>query len=326
MIVLFNSDVLHAEYLIENRLPRHLFGFLLACAANGVTVVVPETALYEFNRDQEKRAIAERTRLENAFDLLAKWAISAETKNPGEVITPFPLMDLIAQTGVEAAVARPTLEDFRRAHEKACRHLPPCPPESSSDEMRDLVIWETALRMAKEHGGALLLSRDEVHIHARGDEEANSFGLRRFREVDDALEYLGSESPVAKRIRESLENIWSDLVEHGFPENVSPSNFVVHESRLIKGPYGVDRLTEARIGVSQPGGGRLQFRLRMESTDTGEMTVKVWDILDATGAEFHPPFELQIVATEPTIESMLVGERLTALREIIEGKNESEVW
>jgi hypothetical protein len=47
-------------------------------------------------------------------------------------------------TGVQLEVENPKLEDYRNAERRACLHLSPQPPETKSDEMRDLVIWEVA--------------------------------------------------------------------------------------------------------------------------------------------------------------------------------------
>jgi hypothetical protein len=72
-------------------------------------------------------------------------------------------------TGVQLEVENPKLEDYRNAERRACLHLSPQPPETKSDEMRDLVIWEVALRVAKRDGKAILVSRDHVHSDERGD-------------------------------------------------------------------------------------------------------------------------------------------------------------
>ena len=73
--------------------------------------------------------------------------------------------------------------------------------------MRDLVIWMVALRVARRDGGAILVSRDEVHTEERGDEEARSAGLLRARSWDEALEQLGRESPAGALARQLLEAV-----------------------------------------------------------------------------------------------------------------------
>jgi hypothetical protein len=87
-------------------------------------------------------------------------------------------------TGVQLEVENPKLEDYRNAERRACLHLSPQPPETKSDEMRDLVIWKVALRVAKRDGKAILVSRDHVHSDERG-EAAEACGLLRVQSLDD---------------------------------------------------------------------------------------------------------------------------------------------
>ena len=62
--------------------------------------------------------------------------------------------------------------------------------------MRDLIIWTIALRLAKTGGGAILISRDEVHAHQRGSVEADAAKLHRAKTCDEALDLLGGVSLV----------------------------------------------------------------------------------------------------------------------------------
>src|SRR2546421_10451680 len=99
---------------------------------------------------------------------------------------------------------------------RACLHLAPHPPDTESDEMRDFVIWAIALRLARVDT-SILLSRDKLHTHVRGEEEARAAGLLRAKDVDEGLELLGVESPTAKLVRSILEPIWSDIRDERLP-------------------------------------------------------------------------------------------------------------
>jgi len=83
--------------------------------------------------------------------------------------------------------------------------------------MRDLVIWAIALRIALQDGGAMLVSRDEIHSDERGSDEATRAGLLRAKTLDDALDQLGRVSPAGALARSVLATIWSELRAAGLP-------------------------------------------------------------------------------------------------------------
>ena len=104
--------------------------------------------------------------------------------------------------------------------------------------MRDLTIWVMALRLASRNGGALLLSRDKVHTHERGDNEASSANLVRVRSIEEALEFLDVETPSGKLVGELLDTVWTDLRDAGIPLAPEFSLTGVSETRFIQGDYG----------------------------------------------------------------------------------------
>lgn len=83
--------------------------------------------------------------------------------------------------------------------------------------MRDLIIWAIALRVARQHNGAILVSRDKVHSGDLGADEATQANLFRARTLDDALDQLGSASPAATLARAVLAIIWDELKGAGLP-------------------------------------------------------------------------------------------------------------
>jgi hypothetical protein len=98
-----------------------------------------------------------------------------------------------------------------------------------------------ALRLAKSDE-VILLSRDEVHTHDRGGEEATLVGLRRARDVDEALEFLGVENPAARLVRLMLEPIWSDIRDD--QQLPLPEKFKLREiedAAFVRGRSGIEQ-------------------------------------------------------------------------------------
>ncbi len=111
----------------------------------------------------------------------------------------------------------PTKADYDIAHRKACYHTSPHPPDIKSDEMRDLIIWEIAIRIANEDNGAILISNDNLHIHHRGDQESSEVNLLRFNSFERAMEVLDIETPSAKEIKQLLDKVWERLIASNLP-------------------------------------------------------------------------------------------------------------
>lgn len=238
MRLIFNSDVLYQSQLITGELPSSLQRLLHVCCESGITVVIPSTTLLEFGKYQAEfvqRAIAG---LEGAYAHLDKYGISYGRVEPSEAVKQPDLIELIKRTGVAVEVAEPTLADFSEAHRRACLHESPHPPDVKSDEMRDLVIWIIALRLASEHGRALLVSRDVVHVHPRGDDEASAARLLRIKSIEDATEYLGVENPSGDLIKKLLAPVWTDLIDAGLPLAEPMSLTTVSRARFIQGTRG----------------------------------------------------------------------------------------
>lgn len=241
MKIILNSDILYHAYLIKGDLSKKLQELFRECIIKGYKVVIPLTTLLEFDCKQSKFVETETSELEKAYRLFTKFNISFTRVEPSEVIKNPELIELIKRIGVEVIVENPTKDDLLEAHMRACLHKPPHPPDIKSDEMRDLVIWMIALRIASKDGKAILISQDVVHVHSRGDKEANSFGLIRLKSVEEALEYFDVETPSGVLIKNLITPIWEDLLESGLPLGKEISIIGVSQPRFIQGNTGISK-------------------------------------------------------------------------------------
>jgi len=215
--VIFDTNKLYANSLIKDRLPIHLAEFLVICMERGHEIILPLTTLLEFNNKQLEFANKERKKLEDTKKNLSIYQIKFEDFDSKELVKPPDLVQLINKIGVTCEVVEPLKEDFDIAHKKACLKISPLPPEKKSNEMRDLVIWEISLRVAKEHKGAILMSEDVVHTHHRGDIEADKNGLIRCKSFERALEAFTIETESAKKIKSILDKVWDRILESDLP-------------------------------------------------------------------------------------------------------------
>src|SRR5262245_6138244 len=188
MRIILNSDILYTQRPLMTGLPAHLDRFCREAASAGAFLVVPRTTLLEIERNERHSVEEAITKISNAVTVLDSWGINLEGLDPRQLVRPGDVIEALRATGIVVEVEEPSLNDYREAERKACLHLPPRPPETESDEMRDLIIWVTALRLARKDGQAILVSRDEIHTHERGGAEAEEHGLLRARTLDEALD------------------------------------------------------------------------------------------------------------------------------------------
>jgi len=217
MIILFNSDLLYATELIKDNLPRRVFKFLSVCKEYGHEVVIPLTALLEFNKKQSDFLNRELSDLKNAETKLTIYEIKVAEFQPSDLVKSPDLIQLIRDTGISCILEKPTKDDYNNAHRRACLRENLHPPDKKSDEMRDLVIWEISIRIAKENNGAILMSRDDVHTHYRGDKEASECSLIRCNSIERAYETLSIETISSKKVKDLVGKVWSYLVSSNLP-------------------------------------------------------------------------------------------------------------
>jgi len=239
MNVVLNSDLIYATYLIEENLPAPLQNLCESCVEQNVPIVVPETTLLEFNNKQQEHADRERSNLRKAFDRLDKYEIEYQFQDPDQLIVTSDLISLLKQTGASVELMIPNDEELREAHRRACLHEPPLSSDSRGNEMRDLIIWLIALRVARDRGGALLLSADRVHTSDYGESEATSFGLLRANSIEAGLELLEFVSPSAELVRELMEPAWQGFIEAGLAIELPIQVSSVKNSRFVQGIGGI---------------------------------------------------------------------------------------
>jgi len=281
--ILFNTNIVYQKSeLIRRELPRHLRQLFKLCAERDYPVVIPETVLLEFKRNQEELLEKARSKLRDAYKTLDSHGIACTKVDPAEAVKLPDLPALIRQLGAVVEVESPAYEDLKMAHDRACLHAPPHPRNKESDEMRDLVIWMIALRLARTRKNVLLVSTEEIHCGPLGDDEAKANGLIRRRTVDAALEFLNVRTPAGELVLKMLTPIWDDLrTAQGMP-------------RLLDSVQ--DSVTEIADPIFVQG-------KRWPAQATARMTIKTADDRKLTA-------QLDIVACEDVITAA----QLTAMR------------
>jgi hypothetical protein len=126
-------------------------------------------------------------KLEAARLTLLQWGATVQAFRPEELVQRIDIATALRGTGIAVEIEDPTLEDYRDAERRASLHLAPQSPDAKSDEMRDLIIWALALRIAARDGTAMLVSRDTIHSDEGGSEEARASRLLRAKTLEDAL-------------------------------------------------------------------------------------------------------------------------------------------
>jgi hypothetical protein len=237
MRVILNSDVLYGDFS-SNGLPVALIRLGEACAEQGHVLVIPTTTLMEIERHQREIVAGRRKLVESARQTLADQGITVTEFKASDVVPDVDVGALLTDLAAEIQVESPSLEDFEDAHTRACLHESPHPPDIKSDEMRDLVIWAVSLRLSAQDGHALLVSKDTVHTHGRGDTEAASVNLARVESLDAALEYLEVKTPAGEQLETMISPSWTRLREAGLALGEAPMLLSVKGVEFVQGWAG----------------------------------------------------------------------------------------
>jgi hypothetical protein len=270
--------------------------------------------LLEVERRQKELVALESADLQRARAILATYDVAGPEFEAVKLVRLPDVVTLLRAIGAKVEVVEPALADYQGAERRAALHLAPLRPQSESDEMRDLVIWEVACRFAKSEGGAVLLSKDHVHTGTDGDAEAGPIGLQRVKSFDAALDIIGVESPRAKLVKRALDQIWPelrrslDLPETNSVRRVTDVSFV----------QGEEHIARIRFGFKLDGaGGKTLAGLALIEGSANNQIHAVFSELSVGGKPHDPPsVELMVAGTLPSFASD-VSERLDDLRGLL---------
>lgn len=311
MKVVINSDILHSESLRFNELQLRLADFCRHCASVGARIVIPRTALLEDQRHQRSLASKTVAELRSAAALLKRHRQQVSDFDAEAVVITTPLEELIKRTGAAIVVEDPLISDYRDAEKRAALRLPPAPPDAKSDEMRDLVIWACAVRLARTDGPVLLVSQDKVHSGDLGRDEADSVGLMRAKNLDEAAEALGNETEAGKLAKSVITPVWEAVRKSGLP--LSPD---VSISRLTHFSFSADENGRASgsIAFESPSSeGPLSGLWEIMGSDRGMISVTLRD-LKLNRKPLHDGARSLVVPGELPVIMEPASSRLDALR------------
>lgn len=314
MHIIVNSDVIHSGRPVATGLPKHIEQFCREAQSVGCVIVIPRTALLENDRHQERLVEEAIVKVENATQTLRDWGVELPQIQAKDVVRKKDFVEALSEAGIRVEVEDASLEDFQDAERRASLHLSPQPPNTKTDEMRDLVIWKIALRLAKKHGKAILVSRDVVHSHDRGAAEANAAGLLRADSLDEALDLLGRESPSAKLVHSILETIWPALLKAELPV---PRQVAIR--RVLKPDFTstASGRANANFGFVIDGPeGEFAGRANVRQVASDCVYVALRDVTVNEAPWKNGQVELKFAGELPQVAASL-GERLSDLEEII---------
>jgi hypothetical protein len=326
MLVILNSDVLYTNYFVHERLHKQWNAFVEGCRSIGAELVFPQTALYEIELRQRELYEAEVAAIEDAARTLHKYGAGSSIR--GEDLIKVPnIVELFRSAGATVHVETATLEDFQDAEKRAALHLSPAPSrrlspsnevEETSDEMRDLVIWAMACRLAKDKGNALLLSRDKVHSGDSGKEEAAQCGLLRAKDFADALGMMGAETEPGKIARGFLVEAWPQLLASGIPISEAPKIQTISNVIFTQGESGIAS-AEFYFGCDSAKGKRFSAKVEINDIQPKYFEVALSDMKIEKNNCGSDPNPLRITR-DVGPERDDSNERLNELKAVLEQK------
>lgn len=328
--VLLNSDITYSQG--RSALTKQLTTLADACRERHFEIALPLTTILEFERQQLELAAEERKSLIDAASRLDRYGIHHDQVDADDLVRTRSLDDLLRETGVSVEVVSPTLEDFTDAHRRACLHLSPQPPKDpgdkkeTQDEMRDLVIWSVAVRIAREQGGALLVSRDKLHTGRLGRDEADSVKLSIVATVDDALRFFQIETPDAKLFIEMLTPAWNQLPGLGLAVPPDVSVLDVSYARFVRGASGPS-FGIAAVRVRLESGEEKSAVIQLHAQPGAATTVHLFNTAEEPAQSWTPvsskdrrgQTEDQSDADEPPPNDPAYGQKLERLRTLLGG-------
>lgn len=311
MRVVLNSDVLYGDF--SNGLPDGLVHLGEACKEQGHVLVVPLTTLLEVERRQREIVASQRKAVAGARQTLVDQGVTVPDFQLGDVVPKVDVRDMLADLAADVEVESPEIEDFEDAHRRACLHESPHPPDIKSDEMRDLVIWAISLRLSAQDGHALLVSRDVLHTHGRGDSEAASVHLARVDSLDAALEYLDVKTPAGEQLEAMISPSWGRIRDAGLPLGDTPMLLSVKNVQFIQGRTGPS-LATGWIKIRGLGGDLISAQVEVEVTAESTAQLSLSNVL----VDGKPVADIAVTADYEPTEIEDDSERFVALRALLE--------
>jgi hypothetical protein len=325
MQIIVNSDVFYPTKLYPSGarlgiLSKGIRQLTEECARTGVKIMIPRVALLELERKYSILMEKEITYLTEIKVVIDDYGVNCIDFDPKSIVTLPDIIKSMQDIGANVEVLDPTLADFVDAQRRAAGHLPPSEPEKKSDEMRDLVIWVMACRVAKSNMGTFLLSNDIVHWGPLGKDEARQSGLTRVRTVEVVLDALGLGSSSAKKVMELMQPLWPNLVRHGLPfaERFTPERILT--ARFVAGK---ESTSEARFHLSMITDDEKKFESNVELIYLDEAVHVMLNDIKIDGAIWEDG-HIDVSITRPKIaESQGYSEKLAAIRAILGEEDES---
>jgi hypothetical protein len=307
MRIILNSDILISMSFRHEALSEQLRRLCEMCRDRDATLVVPDAALLEFNQHRAQHRTEAISELQKAYDLLDQYAIHHDDVPPNDVVSTPDLLSMLRTTGATVEHVQPSLEDFREAHHRACWRLAPRVSDRS-DEMRDLIIWIQALRLAEQGSGAVLVAQDRIfHLEGTAEEAANA-RLKRVKTIEEAIEAaFGVKSPSEQLAELLVRAVWEDLVAAGLPLTLIPVAFAVSGEVFTMGSDGALANANMNFSGETSDHSPLQAVLRIRLADQRIRWVSLADIRmdgDTWGSGFlrlpvdrpMPKFEFGVIA------------------------------
>jgi hypothetical protein len=314
MKIIFNSDLLYADSLITE-LHNKLTTFLNKCKDNNHEIIIPLTSKLEFDKKQSKFVDEEKSKFKNALSMFSKYQIPISNFNIDNLIKNPDLIQLVKDIGLSCDIENPTMTDYENAHRRACLRENPHPPEIKSDEMRDLIIWEIATRIARENDHTILMSRDEVHTHHRGDLEASTVNLIRCNSFERAYEALDIETYSSKIIKSLLKKAWNEIVSSNFPIQ-DGAQVISIKKPIFKDTYENTSIVSCNAKFDSGDGQEITTRVKIEYVEEQPFIIEFKDIMIDSKA-FNE--DVVINFEKPTISDKDLTDRFKNLKELIKG-------
>lgn len=312
MRVILNSDVLYGDFS-SNGLPAALTQLGEACADQNHVLVVPTTTLLEIERRQREIVSGQRKAVEAARQTLVDQGVAVPEFETSSVVPDVDVRDLLSELAADVEIESPSHSDYEDAHTRACLHESPHPPDTKSDEMRDLIIWAISLRLSGQDGHGLLVSRDAVHTHGRGDSEAAAANLARVDSLDAALDYLEVKTPAGEQLEAMISPSWQRLREAGLPLGDAPMLLSVKDVQFVQGWAGPSAASGS-VKVRGQDGALITASVEIDVTaeSTASLTVRNLRVGGEPHGELAVPADYKPTAIDDD------SERLAALRALLE--------